>query len=366
VRIGLVYSSVGRGTVDWSGVPAGLAGGLRAIGHEPVLVPADIPYTLRRATDLLALARYRRRGLGLATAPAVRGRSAAAARRLRAAEPLAGVVLMGTAFEIPRSVPFVTYDDMTVPQFARLTGLPRRLEAAWAARQARALRDARRCCVTADWVADSLADDYGLGRERIEVVGLGANIDLAEPGERDWSVPRFLFIGADWERKGGPRLVPALRRVRERHPEATLDIVGGAPPLDEPGVTTHGFLDMRTPEGMSALLALYRRATCFVMPSRFEPTGIVHAEAGRAGLPAIGTTVGGAATAIGPGGTTVAPGDDEALVAAMLALADPAEARRRGALAREHAQRFTWENVARRLVAHLGDEARSGPGHERP
>jgi glycosyltransferase involved in cell wall biosynthesis len=233
-------------------------------------VPAGIPHAVRRATDVLALARHRQRGLGLTTGAAVRWRSAGVARGLRAA-------------------------------------------------------------------------------------GLGANIDATDGAVRDWSVPRFLFIGADWERKGGPRLVPALRRVRERFPEVTLDVVGRAPALDEPGVTVHGFLDMRTPEGMSALLALYRRATCFVMPSRFEPTGIVHAEAARAGLPAIGTTVGGAASVIGPGGTTVAPGDDEALAAAMLALADPAAAARLGAAAREHAEGFTWENVARRLVARLSD-----------
>jgi glycosyltransferase involved in cell wall biosynthesis len=362
MRIGLVYASVGRGTVDWSGVPAGLDRGLRALGHEPVHVPAGIPHVLRRATDVLALVAHRRRGLGLTAPPAVRVRTAAVTRGLRRAQPLDGLVLMGTTFEIPRSVPFVTYDDMTVPQFARLTHLPARAEAAWTARQARALRDARACCATADWVAESLIRDYQVARDRIEVVGLGANIDLADPGERDWRVPRFLFIGGDWERKGGPRLAPALRRVRDAYPEATLDIVGGAPPLDEPGITTHGFIDMRTPEGMSALLALYRRATCFVMPSRFEPTGIVHVEAGRAGLPAIGTTVGGAAGAIGPGGLTVAPDDDDALVAAMLALADPAEARRRGALAREHALPLTWENVARRLAAKLV----SRPGDERP
>lgn len=357
MRIGLVYASVGRGTVDWSGVPAGLVRGLRALGHEPVEVPAGIPHALRRATDVLALARHRQRGLGLTTRAAVRWRSAVVARGLRAAGPLDGLVLMGTAFEIPRSVPFVTYDDMTVPQFAALTGLPARVEAAWAVRQARALRDARACGVTAEWVAGSLERDYGVPRDRIEVAGLGANIDLSDlagpRAERDWTAPRFLFIGADWERKGGPRLVPALRRVRETYADATLDIVGGAPPLDEPGVTVHGFLDMRTPEGMAALLALYRLATCFVMPSRFEPTGIVHAEAARAGLPAIGTTVGGAASVIGPGGTTVAPDDDEALAAAMLALADAAVAQRLGAAAREHAEGFTWETVARRLVSRL-------------
>jgi hypothetical protein len=34
MRIALVFPTVGRGTVDWSGIPAGLARGLDALGHE--------------------------------------------------------------------------------------------------------------------------------------------------------------------------------------------------------------------------------------------------------------------------------------------------------------------------------------------
>jgi glycosyltransferase involved in cell wall biosynthesis len=354
VRLALVFPSVGRGTVDWSHIPTGLAGGLRAAGHEPVPVPVDIPYALRRVADVLGLVRHRRRGLGAMTAPAVRARTAVAGRRLAAA-PVDAIVLMGTTFEIPRSVPHVTYDDMTVPQFAVLTGLPPALERPWRARQERALRDAVACCAVSDWVAGSLIEDYGVDRARIEVAGLGANVPTAAE-ERDWSVPRFLFVGVEWERKGGPRLIRAFRRVRECLPAATLDVVGGAPALDEAGVAVHGRLDLRTEDGRAALQELYRRATCFVLPSRFEPFGIVHAEAGHAGVPSIGTTVGGAPTAIGPGGITVAPDDDGRLAEAMLELADPETAKRYGALAREHARQFTWENVARRIVARLDVE----------
>ena len=33
------------------------------------------------------------------------------------------------------------------------------------------------------------------------------------------------------------------------------------------------------------MVALYSRATCFVMPSRYEPFGISYADAGSAGVP---------------------------------------------------------------------------------
>jgi glycosyltransferase involved in cell wall biosynthesis len=346
LRIALVYQSVGRGTVDWSGVPAGLERGLRALGHEPMPIPLGIPQALRRATDALALARYRRRGLGAMTAPAVRWRTRLAHRDR---EPADGVVLMGTTFEIPRTIPYVTYDDMTVPQFARLQQLPEAIARPWRERQARALDGAVACCVTGGWVAASLVEHYGVEPARIARVGIGANTVSPPVEDRDWSIPRFVFVGVDWERKGGRHVVDAFRDLRRGIPEATLDLVGPTPEIAEPGVTVHG----RLPIGSAALLAVYRRATCLVMPSRFEPFAIVHAEAGMAGVGSIGTTQGGVSEVIGPGGMTVDPGDHDRLVRAMTSFADPDTARRLGGLAREHAQRFTWENVARSIVARL-------------
>jgi glycogen synthase len=362
VKLALIFPTVGRGTVDWSGIPAGLARGLEALGHEPLLVPLGLPHALRRATDVLALVRYRRRGLGAMTAPAVRRRTRVAHERLPAAD---GAVLMGTTFEIPATLPYVTYDDMTVPQFASLQRLPAALAGPWRERQTRALSGARACCVTGSWVADSLVADYGIDPARIARVGIGANTVSAPVDDRDWSTPRFLFVGVDWERKGGQRVVDAFRDVRRAIPTATLELIGRIPEITEPGVTVRGWLDMRTAAGREALLAAYRRATCFVMPSRFEPFAIVHAEAGMAGVPSIGTTQGGAAEVIGPGGTTVDPGDHDALVRAMTSLADPDTARRLGELASRHAPRFTWEQVAVRILKRLDDEpgARATGGH---
>jgi glycogen synthase len=350
MRIALVFPTVGRGTVDWSGIPAGLARGIAAAGHEPVLVPIGVPQVLRRAGDVYALLRFRRRGLGAMTKPVVRRRTREARRRLG---PTDRVVLMGTTFEIAPTVPYVTYDDMTVPQFAELQRLPAAITEPWVARQARALDRAVACCVTGEWVARSLAADYGVDPARIVRVGIGANTVVGRVADRDWSVPRFLFIGVDWERKGGQHVVDAFGALRAELPEATLELIGRTPGITAAGVTDRGWIDMRTPEGREALLDALRRATCFVMPSRFEPFGIVHAEAGLAGIPSIGTTVGDVATTIGDGGITVDPGDRAALIGAMRTLADPDAARRYGALAYEHAQQFTWENVARRILGAL-------------
>ena len=72
-------------------------------------------------------------------------------------------------------------------------------------------------------------------------------------------------------------MVAAFRDLRATIPEAALELIDRTPGVTEPGVTD-GWIDMRTPEGLDRLLAAFHRATCFVMPSRFEPFAIVHAE----------------------------------------------------------------------------------------
>ena len=86
------------------------------------------------------------------------------------------------------------------------------------------------------------------------------------------------------------------------------------------GVTAHGPLDLADAAGREKAERLFESATCFVMPSRFEPFGMVYAEAAAAGVPSIGSTGGGAADAIGDGGLLVEPGNESALLNAMVAM----------------------------------------------
>jgi glycogen synthase len=215
--------------------------------------------------------------------------------------------------------------------------------------QRRAYEAARACCVTSRWAADSIVEDYGIEREKVHVVGIGRNHDAA-PCDRDWSRPRFLWVGAEWERKNGPAVVAAFARIRDVWPDARLDLVGNHPPVHVDGVVGHGRLRLSVPAEHAELERLYGAATCYVMPSRYEAAGIVFADAGAAGLPSIGSTVGGSAEIIGPGGVVVDPEDDAALAVAMGRLADPEVARRMGAAARTHAESLTWVHVAERLL----------------
>ena len=70
-------------------------------------------------------------------------------------------------------------------------------------------------------------------------------------------------------------------------------------------------------------------------------------------MPSIGTTVGGSADAVGPGGLLVDPADEDALLDAMFELSDPETAQRLGGLAHDHSAQFTWRALAERLLRAL-------------
>ena len=96
--------------------------------------------------------------------------------------------------------------------------------------------------------------------------------------------------------------------------------------------------------------SLYGRATCLVVPTSFEPTGIVYLEAAGAGIPSIGSSSGGAGDLIGRGGMTVAPGNTQELVAAMMHMTDATAAQSMGVIARQRAPLFTWLATAQRIL----------------
>lgn len=370
-RIGVAFPGDPSQPATWSGTPSGVMRGLREAGVEPVAIRAEPSSALVRRGMLNVLAAgYVRPGRDL-KAVAKRARAAArtsprstamaswgARRALRRAGRLDGVVQIGTGYRLATDVPIATFEDMTVRQvqthpYLGWDLLSERAFAARVARQQRAYEQAVACCLTSRWAAESVIQDYGVARAKVHVVGVGRNHDAPDVGSRDWSVPRFLFVGMDWTRKNGDGVVRAFARLREELPAAQLDVVGAHPPLSAPGVTGHGVLRLDVPDQHARLNRLFGAATCFVMPSHAEAVGIAYVEAGAAGLPSIGTRHGGSDYLIGDGGRIVDPGDDEALLAAMRHLADPATAARMGQAARRRSELFTWQAVGRRLLRAL-------------
>lgn len=138
------------------------------------------------------------------------------------------------------------------------------------------------------WAADSVVRDYGVPADRVVVVGGGANLPADPPPRRvDPSNPYVLFVGMDWEQKGGPLLLEALRLVRATRPEVTLKVVGCHPDVPTDGVEVVGYLPPTDPAARQRLLELYAGASCLPLLSRFDTFGHVLVEAQLSGVPVI-------------------------------------------------------------------------------
>lgn len=373
MRIGIAFPGKPGRRETWSGIPFGLIGGLADSGVEPVAVPIEPPAVLHKACSAAIATSYlrpRRDLLGAARQASAAARASAAMAALtttavpaalRRAGRLDGVIQIGTGYTVRSEAPVVTYEDMTIRQttshpYPGWDLLSKRSFDSRVERQRRAYERAIACCLTSPWAAASVRDEYGIDADKVHSVGIGCN-HAAPAVERSWVQPRLLFVGLDWERKNGPGLLRAFARLREQQPQARLDVVGGHPPLRQPGVTGHGILRLNSDAERRRLEQLYADATCFVMPSHSEASAIAYVEAAAAGLPSIGTSQGGSDFLIGEGGLIVDPSDDDALLEAMLALCEPETAARMGAAAQQRSRLFTWSAVASRLVRALEGES---------
>lgn len=186
------------------------------------------------------------------------------------------------------------------------------------------------------WAAAPLVDDCGVPAERVHAINVGIDLErwpYAPHGEDAAPErPKILFVGGDFERKGGPLLVELFRRRFAG--VAELHLVTRQPPRDlPPGAFAHTHLVPNDPR----LRALYAGADLFVLPTRADMSSFACLEAMATGLPVVATRVGGVTELVRDGttGYLVAPDDADALAARIrLLLDDPALRRRLGAAGR--------------------------------
>ena len=170
--------------------------------------------------------------------------------------------------------------------------------------------------------------------------------------------PLIVYTGRLEYEKGVHTLLRAVPRLRRRHPGLRLVVAGSGSHEDElrllatlrlgRGVTFAGFLDA------DALAVLAAAADVAVVPSIYEPFGIVALEAAAAGTPLVVADTGGLREIVEHGitGLRFPPGDVGALADAVTSvLSDEVLARR---LVRDARQVLTddyaWARIAARTA----------------
>jgi glycosyltransferase involved in cell wall biosynthesis len=198
--------------------------------------------------------------------------------------------------------------------------------------------------VTTSWVREG--NYHGPVERYLEFsdYGIFAEAPIVAPPEQ----ARVLFIGVLERYKGVDVLLKAWPAVVNAMPDAELMIVGKGTRSQElrrlaarSGVehSIH-FID---PVPQEDLCRLLDQASCLVLPSRSEGLGRVVLESMARARPVVGSSVGGIPELIRDGetGRLVAPGDPDALGAALTSLlSDPSAAAKMGHEARQSFERL--------------------------
>ncbi|MBL0055032.1 MAG: glycosyltransferase family 4 protein [Chitinophagaceae bacterium] len=175
----------------------------------------------------------------------------------------------------------------------------------------RAFENAAHCMVASEWTRQSAIRDYGIPVEKISVVPLGANLE-AIPENLNWKKPnsgtcRLLFIGVEWERKGGQIAMDTFDHLQKQGIAATLTIIGSVPPgygegmERRQGLTIIPFLDKHEPGDARKLDEIYRNSDFLLLPTRAECAGVVFSEASAYGIPSVTTQTGGVSSYVQEG-----------------------------------------------------------------
>jgi glycosyltransferase involved in cell wall biosynthesis len=228
------------------------------------------------------------------------------------------------------------------------------LSRTWAEMEKGAYHNARMVFTMSRNISRSLISEYGCSPNRVKCVYAGSNVSAELSGNIDnsrFSAKNILFVGVDWERKGGPVLLEAFRLLRRVHREARLTIVGCSPQISEPGVRIEGSVPL------NEVSQHYRRASVFCLPTLNEPFGFVFLEAASFGLPVVATRIGaiGEIVSDGKSGYLVEPCNAVELAGRLGdLLGDPKRAEEFGVQGRAWvSQRYSWEDTGQRLVSHI-------------
>lgn len=225
--------------------------------------------------------------------------------------------------------------------------------------EARHVRHADRIITTSRYSSERIARFYGVRPSQIfivpELIELQAWRAALRSAPREEGPLRVLCVAHLYPRKGIDTLLQAFARVKG---EAILRIVGIGPERPRLERLANSLIISRRVQflgqlSFKALIAEYRNASVFALPTSQEGFGIVFLEAMAASLP----IVAGDAAAVpevvrnGVTGILVRPDDSEALARALQLLLDDPEARKAmGAAGCAEVGRYDAPIVAREFL----------------
>jgi glycosyltransferase involved in cell wall biosynthesis len=216
-------------------------------------------------------------------------------------------------------IPHFVYTDHTHLQNLHYEANKNNLySSTWIALERNIYENAALVFVRSSNVRQSMIDEYTIPPDKVVLAYAGSNVRVSKTKVQnsDYTQRNILFVGLDWQRKGGPTLVKAFQLVRETYPDARLLVVGARPDLHIQNCEIVG------PVKPQELDHYYQQASVFCLPTHLEPFGMVFIEAMTAHLPIVATRIGAIPDFVqeGKNGFLVSPDDIQGLADALLRL----------------------------------------------
>ncbi len=172
----------------------------------------------------------------------------------------------------------------------------------------RAFAKASKVIFTSQWAKDEMLKFYNFKADDISVAPFGPLIEIKHTKEevfknienKKFDKIRLLFLGADWERKGGDYAYQLTKEITQKGYQCELNVVGIPQEIvkSDDILINHGYLKKSIPEQYEKFMDIIRNAHFIVLPTRADTFGIVFCESNSYGLPAIASKVGGVPEAV--------------------------------------------------------------------
>lgn len=191
-----------------------------------------------------------------------------------------------------------------------------------------------------EFAREQILHHLSIDAEKVHVAPLGVNADDFEPfaGERQ---PFVLYPARGWAHKNHPRLIEAMALVRQKYPEFTLVLTGGA--LDQLGELPE-WVDRKGLVSLQELRELYRSAAVMAFPSLYEGFGLPPLEAMASGCPVAAADSGSLPEVCGDAAVLFDARDVESIADGIVRAIEHGSEFYEAGLAQ--ARSFTWERCA--------------------
>lgn len=201
----------------------------------------------------------------------------------------------------------------------------------------------------------SLVEQYHIDSKKVKCVFAGSNIEVPNNIQTFNSYEkRILFVGVNWERKGGVELYHSFLELLKDIPDAKLTVVGCSPDINHANVEIIG----RIPK--EEVGQYFQKASVFCMPTKMEPFGIVFVEAMLNKLPIVSCDIGALPDMVknNLNGFLINSSNDTQKLKEYLAklLSDKYLCEKMGEAGYKMAiDKYTWSMVGQKVKSHISD-----------